>query len=305
MSKTIKFNGNLDYSSSTDNYLLRMEKTKEFPWWILLFLMPLLLLVKCNREISVNCYNLDDNMPTSNQNVTLEYSPRFVFNNGDFFPNKVLTQTKTTDSNGYVLFDSLPCSVFSYIFYNRQIITASSSGYCNSESAEERNFHYTDHIDLFLKCPNEIMPPPIEQDTIPEEEAIPEDSLRGQSGNLRFNLQWQSTTDLDLHVIDPCGNEIYYSRKLSTCNGNIGSLDVDANADYPLIPNPQENIYFETPSQGIYKVYVRCYRWRGATSTPLDFNVTIIDKNERKDFNGSVTKGQVKKYFLMTEYIVE
>ncbi len=304
MSKTIRFNGNLDYCSSTDNYLLQMEKTKKFPWWILLFLLPLLLLIKCNREISVTCYDSSDNHTLPNQNVTLEYSPRFVYNNGEFFPSNVLTQSKTTNSDGYVLFDSLPCSVFSYLFFSGQKITASSTGFCNTEIAEEGQFHLTKHIDLFLKCPEEIMPPPVKQDTIPEEEIIPEDSLRGQSGNLRFNLQWQSTTDLDLHVIDPCGNEIYYKQVSGICSGNVGTLDIDANSRN-LIPNPQENIYFETPSKGEYKVLVSCYQWRGATSSPLDFNVTIIDKNGRQDFPGSVTKAQEKKLLPITEYVAE
>ena len=36
--------------------------------------------------------------------------------------------------------------------------------------------------------------------------------LKGESGDLRINLQWYSRTDLDLHVYDPCGNEIFYSK---------------------------------------------------------------------------------------------
>ncbi|MCR4560859.1 MAG: hypothetical protein K5685_12345 [Bacteroidales bacterium] len=306
MAKDINFNGNLDYKISTDNYYLQMGKTKKFPWWVLLFLLPLLLLIKCNKEISVNCYDSSNNNPLQGQNVTLEYVPHFIFSNGNFFPSDTLKQTKTTDTDGYVLFDSLPCSVFSYIFFNGQKVTASSFGECQSEHAEESKFHFTNHIDLFLKCPEDILPPPVEEYTVPERDEIPEDSLRGESGNLRFNLQWQSKTDLDLYVIDPCSDTVYYKKKTVTCNGNTGTLDIDANAnDDKLILDPQENIFYETPSKGVYKVLVSCYAWRETTSSPLNFNVTIIDKNGRKDFAGEVTKAQRKKYLMITEYVSE
>ncbi len=42
-------------------------------------------------------------------------------------------------------------------------------------------------------------------------------------GSLRFTLTWNTNGDMDLHLLPPCGTEIYYGR-LSACGG---SLDID------------------------------------------------------------------------------
>ena len=36
---------------------------------------------------------------------------------------------------------------------------------------------------------------------------------QGGRGTLKINLKWNTTDDLDLHVFDPDGFEIYYSKK--------------------------------------------------------------------------------------------
>lgn len=43
------------------------------------------------------------------------------------------------------------------------------------------------------------------------------------SGTLRFTLTWDTPGDMDLHVVPPCGTEVYYS-SLTACGGQ---LDVD------------------------------------------------------------------------------
>ena len=316
MAKNIKFNGDLDYSANTDNYSLRMTKNRPFPWWWLLLLLPLLLLIKCNREISVSCYEENSRQPLANQDVYLEYTPHFIYNDGEFFPDKKLLQVKTTDVNGSVLFDSLPCSVFSYLFYGAQRVRAYSTGLCNTVAEDNSKFHFTRHIDLYLRCPQDnptpvidSIPEPPHVDTIPEpvvddtSHVIPVDSLRGESGTLRINLQWQSYSDLDLFVTVPCGETIYFRKGVVYCNGSKGILDVDANRVEPCILDPQENIYFDTPAKGVYQVFVLCYEWRD-NQEPLYFNVSIIDNNGRKDYPGSLMKNQRKKLLPIAQHVV-
>lgn len=132
--------------------------------------------------------------------------------------------------------------------------------------------------------------------------------FQGEGGDLRFNLQWYSKTDLDLHVIDPCGHEIFYERRQFTCGDGEGTLDVDANAKYNNRPvtfttEPQENIFFVAPSKGEYKVKVMCFEKRGNTSAEEEFNLTILDrKGHRKDFTGKVKHRQT---VTVTTHIVE
>ena len=68
---------------------------------------------------------------------------------------------------------------------------------------------------------------------------------QGGRGTLKINLKWNTTDDLDLHVFDPSGFEIYYGRKEHDCDGVKGQLDVDANASSPYTRTPQENIFWE------------------------------------------------------------
>ena len=119
-----------------------------------------------------------------------------------------------------------------------------------------------------------------------------QDDLKGESGDLRINLQWYCKTDLDLHVIDPCGNEIYFSKRKATCQGGTGILDLDANALIGTTSRPQENIYWLKPSPGTYTVKVVCFKWREKSQNPISYNISIVDKNGRVDKRGTIAKGQ-------------
>ena len=119
-----------------------------------------------------------------------------------------------------------------------------------------------------------------------------QDDLKGESGDLRINLQWYCKTDLDLHVIDPCGNEIYFSKRKATCQGGTGILDLDANALIGTTSRPQENIYWLKPASGTYTVKVVCFKWREKSQNPISYNISIVDKNGRVDKRGTISKGQ-------------
>ncbi|MCQ2975789.1 MAG: hypothetical protein MJ211_13390 [Bacteroidales bacterium] len=168
-------------------------------------------------------------------------------------------------------------------------ITASKSGYVtnntkvNNAKLENLNTKESRTIPLSTKP----TPPPT-----PPNNNNKQNDLKGESGDLRINLQWYSKTDLDLHVIDPCGNEIFFSKRKAPCGGGTGTLDLDANAIIGTTTRPQENIYWLKPSKGVYTVKVVCFKYREKTDTKLNFNISIVDKHGRKDFSGKVGKGQ-------------
>ena len=113
---------------------------------------------------------------------------------------------------------------------------------------------------------------------------------KGGRGSLKINLKWNTIDDLDLHVIDPDGIEIYYKLKEHRCNGVLGQLDVDANASAPYTKYPQENIFWEYGKQapiGHYKVFVELYSKRDIADD-INFTVTIYpEKGESKVFTGT------------------
>ena len=78
---------------------------------------------------------------------------------------------------------------------------------------------------------------------------------------MRVNIGWSNCADIDLHVTDPCGQEIWFSRKSVSCNGSTGTLDHDANAGGGTCDNnPQENIRWSgNPPRGTYLVKVKYY----------------------------------------------
>jgi hypothetical protein len=60
--------------------------------------------------------------------------------------------------------------------------------------------------------------------------------------DLRCSLSWFNYDDLDLHLTEPGGNEIYYAKRLSALTR--GQLDVDMNAGSGTTRSAVENIFY-------------------------------------------------------------
>lgn len=128
--------------------------------------------------------------------------------------------------------------------------------------------------------------------------------VRG-GGTLKINLKWNTTDDLDLHVFDPDGFEIYYGQKEHVCDGVKVQLDIDANAGSPYTRTPQENIYWEEGKNapiGRSKVQVVLYSKRD-TIDMIPFTVTVYpDKGETKIFTEKVGVEKTPKDIVCFEY---
>lgn len=118
--------------------------------------------------------------------------------------------------------------------------------------------------------------------------------LQGEAGNLRVNLRWNSIDDLDLFVIDPCGNKIFYEDTVQFCHDSKGKLDVDANVHEEKLTNtPQENIFWVTPHQGAYEVIVDFYE-KKSDLEQVEFHVTIVDKGVKHEYSGTLKPDEEK-----------
>lgn len=85
--------------------------------------------------------------------------------------------------------------------------------------------------------------------------------MNAGTGLLQVNLVWDQLNDVDLHLIEPDGTEIYYGNPQSSTGGQ---LDVDSNPACYIDGINNENIYYEddpavTIPYGEYEVLVDLY----------------------------------------------
>mmetsp|Transcript_13067 Transcript_13067/g.19223 ORF Transcript_13067/g.19223 Transcript_13067/m.19223 type:complete len:906 (+) Transcript_13067:72-2789(+) len=110
---------------------------------------------------------------------------------------------------------------------------------------------------------------------------------RAKSGDITISLAWDTIDDLDLHVVIPSGEELYYGCSRSTCG--LGMLDVDMNASYPKSKEPVENVFIGKPDdliqapKGKYKVIVQNYSYHSTQSRDKSIPWRVlVDKNGEK-----------------------
>jgi len=97
-------------------------------------------------------------------------------------------------------------------------------------------------------------------------------AIEAAGGDIQVSVTWNTEADVDLHVVEPGGAEIYYG---SPTSGSGGVLDIDANAACSTSTLTQENIGWaagKAPT-GTYTVRVDYWDACGAIST--DYIVTI------------------------------
>ena len=106
------------------------------------------------------------------------------------------------------------------------------------------------------------------------------------SGNPQITLIWGTVDDLDLHVVEPSGEEIGYGNRTSDTGG---TLDVDSNAGCGSPDeNPVENVFWPvgTASQGNYTVYVDFYRRCTDGTGPVHFSVRTLVNGVETFYDG-------------------
>jgi hypothetical protein len=108
----------------------------------------------------------------------------------------------------------------------------------------------------------------------------------GQYANVdvRASLIWNNRNDLDLHVIAPSGEEIFYAHKQSACKG---WLDVDMNVQGETT-KPVENVRWSQGQapKGHYKVFVQNYRFHELDAGATPFRVEVEVAGEIRHFDG-------------------
>jgi hypothetical protein len=109
----------------------------------------------------------------------------------------------------------------------------------------------------------------------PEEKPGGLETLVGQDGNPRFNLQFNNpeNVDLDLYVQTPNGSVINYLNR----QAENGQLDVDCECD-GCPQGPNENIYWEsgTAPSGTFKYWVEYFGSCDSPGASSSFTLRVI-----------------------------
>jgi hypothetical protein len=102
--------------------------------------------------------------------------------------------------------------------------------------------------------------------------------------DIRASLIWNNRNDLDLHVMTPAGDHIYYASKNARCGG---SLDIDRNVRGETT-EPIENTRWPKgiARTGRYQVWVENYRHHEATWMTTPFTVELEVNGEIFSFSG-------------------
>jgi hypothetical protein len=104
------------------------------------------------------------------------------------------------------------------------------------------------------------------------------------TGDLCCRLAWYNHDDLDFHMIEPNGYEIYFGTRTSK-SPNGGRLDVDMNAGTGTTREPVENIFYEsrkTMKEGVYTLLVNQFSKR--ETKDVGFEVEIDFMGTRYNF---------------------
>jgi hypothetical protein len=113
---------------------------------------------------------------------------------------------------------------------------------------------------------------------------------RFENCSIRASLIWNTFDDLDLHVITPAGEHIYFSSKRSRCGGE---LDVDRNAGGRETRKPVENIRWAkgTAKPGRYQVFVRNFAYHDDSRGDVPFKVELDIDGVIQTFEGATKAG--------------
>jgi hypothetical protein len=126
---------------------------------------------------------------------------------------------------------------------------------------------------------------------------LPGETILG-TGDVQVTLRWEGEADLDLAVVDPAGEKVWFG---SPQSGSGGILDVDANGNCEGVSSPVENIYWpkgEAPP-GEYSVLVTYFQACEHTG-PVDYEVTITLDGDVMDVISAQMTAAVEEHPVIT-----
>lgn len=125
---------------------------------------------------------------------------------------------------------------------------------------------------------------------------------KAKGGEVQISLMWHNKNDLDLHVIAPSGERIYFNNRKSKCQGE---LDVDMNQGgyQSAVAEAAENIAWPAGQapRGHYKIIVKHFSNQGMPDTrdPTRFSVRVRVRGEERWFHNEVVRADPVRHELV------
>jgi hypothetical protein len=114
------------------------------------------------------------------------------------------------------------------------------------------------------------------------------------TGDLCCRLAWFNHDDLDFHMKEPGGFEIFFRAKQSPYTK--GCLDVDMNAGGGHTREPVENIFYgdrNRMNEGIYTLFVHNWAKRETTNVGFEVEVDYLGAVTKYAYENSVKNGEI------------
>jgi hypothetical protein len=119
-----------------------------------------------------------------------------------------------------------------------------------------------------------------------------------KTGSIQISLAWNNVNDLDLHVVAPSGERVYFAFPRSNCGGH---LDVDMNAGGRQSNKPVENVYWPRNGApaGAFQVFVNYFN-KHDTVDETAFELHVLVDGVKKSYKGTIRHGDSAA--LVTEF---
>ena len=106
------------------------------------------------------------------------------------------------------------------------------------------------------------------------------------TGDVQVTLSWDADSDVDLHVVAPGGDEIYYGRRQSSSGGQ---LDLDSNAACDIDGVRNENITWPVGRAPRGQYTVRVDYWSSCGVARTNYTVRVNNGGDVQIFTGFFT----------------
>jgi hypothetical protein len=110
--------------------------------------------------------------------------------------------------------------------------------------------------------------------------------IRVGAGDVQVSVAWDAPTDVDLHVIDPALEEIYFANTTSVSGG---TLDLDSNAGCSIDNINNENVTWPIGGAPTGSYSVSLVYWSSCSQAQTNYTVTIFVRGQAaQTFSGTM-----------------